>query len=73
MPKDRYHQMIIFSNCTNVGSRILRLVDAPYWTFLIVHCDRVSVTDISINNNLLIPNSDGLDIIPAAMSMFQDA
>ena len=62
MPKDRYHQMIIFSNCINVTLRDFKVVDAPYWTFLIVHCDRVSVTDISISNNLLIPNSDGLDI-----------
>jgi polygalacturonase len=62
MPKERYHQMIIFSNCTNVTIKDIEVIDAPYWTFLIVHCDRVSVTDISINNNLLIPNSDGLDI-----------
>ena len=62
MPKDRYHQMIIFSNCTNVVLKDFEVVDAPYWTFLIVHCDRVNVTDISIDNNLLIPNSDGLDI-----------
>jgi polygalacturonase len=62
MPKERYHQMIIFSNCTNVDLKDFEVVDAPYWTFLIVHCDLVNVTDISINNNLLIPNSDGLDI-----------
>jgi polygalacturonase len=62
MPKDRYHQMIIFSNCTHVTLKDFEVVDAPYWTFLIVHCDWVNVTDISINNNLLIPNSDGLDI-----------
>jgi polygalacturonase len=61
-PKDRYHQMIIFSNCRNVVLQDFEVVDAPYWTFLIVHCERVRVTGISINNNLLIPNSDGLDI-----------
>ena len=63
MPKDRYHQMIIFSNCTNVTLSDFEVIDAPYWTFLIVHCDRVNITELSINNNLLIPNSDGLDII----------
>jgi len=31
-----------------------------------VHCERVSVNGISINNNLLIPNSDGLDIISSS-------
>lgn len=62
MPKDRYHQMIIFSNCTNVTLTDFECLDAPYWTFLIVHCERVMVRGLSINNNLLIPNSDGLDI-----------
>lgn len=62
-PKDRYHQMVIFSNCTDVTLTDFKCVDAPYWTILIVHCDRVKVNKVSINNNLLIPNSDGLDIV----------
>jgi polygalacturonase len=65
-PKDRYHQMVIFSNCTNVVLSDFKCVDAPYWTFLIVHCDIVKVNKLSINNNLLIPNSDGLDIISSS-------
>lgn len=66
MPKERFHQMIIFSNCTNVTLSGFECVDAPYWTFLIVHCDRVNVAGISVNNNLLIPNSDGIDIISSS-------
>jgi polygalacturonase len=66
MPKDRYHQMIIFSGCTNVVIKDVHVIDAPYWTFLIVHCDGVLVSGISIKNNLLIPNSDGLDIISSS-------
>lgn len=62
-PKDRFNQMIIFSNCRNVTLSDFECIDAPYWTFLIVHCERVKVSKISIDNNLLIPNSDGLDII----------
>ena len=62
-PKDRYHQMVIFSNCTDVSLSDFKCVDAPYWTILIVHCDRVKVRGVSIDNNLLIPNSDGLDIV----------
>ncbi|MFV0417426.1 MAG: glycoside hydrolase family 28 protein [Dysgonomonas sp.] len=64
--KDRFNQMIIFSNCKNVTLSDFECIDAPYWTFLIVHCDRVKVTGLSINNNLLIPNSDGLDIISSS-------
>ncbi len=61
-PGDRFHQMIVFSTCKNVRLTDFECIDAPYWTFLIVHCDRVTVSKLSINNNLLIPNSDGLDI-----------
>lgn len=65
-PKDRFNQMIIFSNCKGVTLSDFECIDAPYWTFLIVHCNRVKVSKLSINNNLLIPNSDGLDIISSS-------
>jgi len=65
-PKDRFNQMIIFSNCKNITLTDFECIDAPYWTFLIVHCDRVKVAGLSINNNLMIPNSDGLDIISSS-------
>jgi polygalacturonase len=65
-PKDRYHQMVIFSKCSEVVLSDFKCVDAPYWTMLIVHCEKVKVTNVSINNNLLIPNSDGLDIISSS-------
>lgn len=62
-PKERFHQMVIFSNCTDVHLSDFKCIDAPYWTILVVHCDRVKVNKVVIDNNLLIPNSDGLDII----------
>lgn len=65
-PKDRFHQMVIFSNCTDVNLSDFKCVDAPYWTILIVHCDRVKVNKVMIDNNLLIPNSDGLDIVSSS-------
>ena len=65
-PKDRFQQMIIFSNCTDIVLSDFECIDSPYWTFLIVHCDRVRITGLKIDNNLLIPNSDGLDIISSS-------
>jgi polygalacturonase len=62
-PKDRYHQMIIFSECTDVTLKEFTVINAPYWTFLIVHCDGVLADGLRIDNNLMIPNSDGLDVI----------
>lgn len=62
-PKDRFHQMIVFSDCTNLELSDFTCIDSPYWCFLVVHCDRVTVRNLKIDNNLVIPNSDGLDII----------
>ena len=62
-PKDRFHQMIIFSECNDVTLSDFTCIDAPYWTFLIVHSENVEVRNLKIDNNLLIPNSDGLDVI----------
>lgn len=71
-PKDRFNQMIIFSNCRNVRIEGIKCVDSPYWCFLIVHCEKVLVHGISIDNNLLIPNSDGLDIISSSDVIVSD-
>ncbi len=68
-PKDRFHQMIVFSNCTNVRLDEFKCIDSPYWCFLIVHCDGVQVHGVRIDNNLNIPNSDGLDIISSQVMM----
>lgn len=65
-PKERFHQMIVFSNCTDVRLSDFTCIDAPYWTFVLVHCDRIKVHGLTIDNNLLIPNSDGLDIISSS-------
>lgn len=62
-PKDRFHQMIVFSECSDLTLTDFKCVDAPYWTFVIVHCEDVICDKLRIDNNLNIPNSDGLDII----------
>ena len=71
-PRDRFNQMIIFSNCRNVRIEDVTCVDSPYWCYLIVHCEKVLVRGITINNNLLIPNSDGLDIISSSDVIVSD-
>lgn len=65
-PKDRFHQMVIFSVCTKVTLKDFTCIDAPYWTYLVVHCDQVIADHLRIDNNLNIPNSDGLDVISSS-------
>lgn len=61
--RNRYHQMIVFSNCNDVRLTDFKCIDSPYWCFAIVHCDVVNIRGLRIDNNLLIPNSDGIDVI----------
>jgi polygalacturonase len=71
-PKDRFHQMVVFSECTRIKLTDFLCLDAPYWTILIVHCDDIVVRNLTIKNNLLIPNNDGLDIISCSNANISD-
>jgi len=52
--------MIVLEQCEQVTIQDVTLRDSPVWTIRIGDCDDVLVTGISIYNNLLIPNSDGI-------------
>jgi polygalacturonase len=52
--------MIVLEQCENIAIKDITLKDSPVWTIRIADCDDVLVTGISIKNNLLIPNSDGI-------------
>ncbi len=63
---DRFHQMIVFSNCTDVRLSDFKCIDSPYWCFILAHCNGINITGLCIDNNLLIPNSDGIDVISSS-------
>ncbi len=46
----------------NVQIRDVTFKDSPSWTVRLGDCDNVQVRGVSIMNNLLIPNSDGIHI-----------
>lgn len=52
--------MIVLEQCEQIDIKNITLKDSPVWTIRIADCDDVLVTGISIKNNLLIPNSDGI-------------
>ncbi len=62
VPKDRPYQMFIFSNCTRVTLRDIFISNAPFWTVHFADCDAVNVKGIRLWNNLLVANSDGIDV-----------
>jgi polygalacturonase len=62
MPLDRPNQMIIFSNCRNVTIRDLVISNSPFWTLHLADVDGAVISGVRIYNNLLVPNSDGIDL-----------
>jgi hypothetical protein len=52
--------MAVFQRCENVTLNGVAFRDSPSWTIRFGDCDGVLVRGISIINNLLIPNSDGV-------------
>jgi len=52
--------MILFERCENIHLRDVTLKDSPFWTVRIGNSDNAVVSGISILNNMLIPNSDGI-------------
>ncbi|MBN1791597.1 MAG: glycoside hydrolase family 28 protein [Bacteroidales bacterium] len=60
--KMRPHQMIIFSQCSNVLVENVVISKSPFWTLHFADCDGVIVKGVKIWNSLETPNSDGLDI-----------
>jgi len=52
--------MILLERCENIHITGVTLKDSPEWTVRIGDCDDVDVDGISILNNPLIPNNDGI-------------
>ncbi len=52
--------MVVLLQCEQVAIRDVTFSDSPVWCFRIADCDDVVVSGISIRNNLLVPNSDGI-------------
>ena len=54
--------MITIERCENVHITDMLLKDSPEWTIRIGDCDNVEVRGISIINNQVIPNNDGIHV-----------
>jgi len=56
----RPSRLIRITRCRNVLVRDVTLRNSPTWTLHFDDCENVTVTGISLHNNLLVPNSDGI-------------
>ena len=60
--EDRPGVMIIFSSCKNISLSNIQLKESPNWTVAFLNSTDINVTGISVENNMSIPNSDGIDM-----------
>jgi len=51
---------ITFYHCTHVSLKDFTLKDTPSWAFRLAYCEDVYVDGLTILNNLMVPNSDGI-------------
>jgi polygalacturonase len=60
--KPRPGMSIVFFHCTQVTIKDITVKDTPVWAMRFGYCEDVVVSGITILNNLLIPNSDGIHL-----------
>lgn len=52
--------LVVFANCKQVTVRDVTIRDAPFWTVHLDGCDGGRLLDLTIRNNPLVPNNDGI-------------
>jgi hypothetical protein len=60
-PNGRPGTMIILSDCHDIVIRDVTLSNAPNWTLHLQGSEQAVITGIHIQNNVLLPNNDGID------------
>ena len=60
--QERPGHILTVSNAENVSIMGVEFIDSPKWTIRIGGSENVKISDITIKNNLLIPNSDGIHV-----------
>jgi len=53
---------ITFYHCSRIKLKDFYLKDTPIWAIRLAYCEDVEVEGLSIINNLMVPNSDGIHL-----------
>jgi hypothetical protein len=70
--EERPGVMVMFSNCRNVTVSEITFAESPNWTLAFLNSQEIKVTGITIQNNMLIPNSDGVDFYDSKNIIISD-
>ncbi|WP_436856494.1 glycoside hydrolase family 28 protein [Citrobacter tructae] len=61
-PKSQRPRLLVLEGCEQIRIRDITLYDSPMWTAHLVSCNHVFIRNLSIDNDLTLPNTDALDI-----------
>jgi polygalacturonase len=70
--EERPGVMVMFSSCKNVTVSGISFEESPNWTMTFSNSDGIKVNGITIRNNMLIPNSDGVDFYDSKNIIISD-
>ncbi|MBR3817410.1 MAG: hypothetical protein IKJ27_11870 [Clostridia bacterium] len=60
--RSKYGSILLTERCRNIKIHNIIFEDSPWWTYKMLMCDGVKITDSVIFNNRNVANSDGFDI-----------
>ena len=60
IPLERPYQLVLFSNCRNITVDGVLIANSPYWTLHLIDCDGATLTNLKVENSLLMPNNNGI-------------
>lgn len=61
IPKEWRPKLFIFTSCHDLDIRDITIEKAPLWSLHMLGCEQILIDNIKINNNLDVPNCDGID------------
>ncbi len=62
IPHERPGRLLAISQCKNVLIRDVSITDAPLWTVHLDRCRDAVISGVHIDNPLVVPNNDGIDL-----------
>lgn len=69
---DRPNQPIFFNGCNNIRVDGIKVCNSPCWCLTFSNCKDVRVHNVTIDNNLRVPNSDGIHICASSDVIISD-
>jgi polygalacturonase len=59
----RPNQPILFHRVKHLTVSGIRIMNAPCWTMSFIECEDIKISDLTIDNDLSIPNNDGMHFV----------